>query len=73
MVLQCVVTYRTSSIPVKSGVAGKELGLIYFNEPQNVYKIMKMISHGNKSKVQSILSNFPEKFQGLGKLNNYQI
>ena len=32
-----------------------------------------MISHGNKSKVQSILSNFPEKFQGLGKLNNYQI
>ena len=84
-IAQCAVTQGTTSIPVKwyildtdckpvlSGIAGKALGLIHFNKPESVYKPINMISCDYQTELQTILSKFPENFQGVGKLKSHQI
>ena len=77
---RCAVTFGKSSIPVEwniiegscqpilSGNAAKELGIITFQPKAPVFAPINMIHKDKGDSIQSIISKYPENFQGIGKL-----
>ena len=60
--------------PVLAGHIAKELGILKFNAKQTVFHPIQMIhSTENKATLQNILQQFPQNFEGLGKLKNHQV
>ena len=83
---KCAVTFGNSSIPVEwhiidnpcepvlAGRIAEELGIIKFDAKPTVFQPVQMIhSTDNKETLQNILQQFPQNFEGLGKLKNHQV
>ena len=83
---KCAVTFGNSSIPVEwhiidspcepvlAGHIAKELGILKFDARPTVFHPIQMIhSTENKATLQNILQQFPQNFEGLGKLKNHQV
>ena len=84
---RCSVSFGSSSIPVVwhfisgscepilSGNASLQLGILQFNSKPDTFHPVLMIDSECKRKdnVQDILAQYPENFQGLGKLKNHQV
>ncbi len=84
-IAKCAVTFGSTSIPVSwhiidnpcepvlAGQSAVQLGIISFDPQPEVYQPVRMIQSGNKEALQAILQNFPQNFEGLGKLKNHQV
>ena len=85
-VSRCAVTFGQNSIPVLwhiikgsclpilSGNAARELGIIKFNSKPDVFNPINMISASEcKEQIQDILLKYNENFNDLGKLRNHQV
>ena len=85
-VARCAVTFGNTSIPVLwhvvegsclpilSGNAARELGIIKFNSKPNVFNAINMIgTPDSKEEIQDILLKYNENFKDLGKLRNHQV
>ena len=83
---KCAVTFGNSSIPVEwhiidspcepvlAGHIAKELGILKFDAKPTVFHPIQIIhSTENKVTLQNILQQFPQNFEGLGKLKNHQV
>lgn len=82
---RCAVTFGTSSIPVVwhiisgscepilSGNAALQLGIIQFRKTEDTFQPILMIEKGHKGNLQGILAEYPQNFQGLGKLKDYKV
>ena len=83
---KCAVTFGNSSIPVEwhiidspcepvlAGHIAKELGILKFDAKPTVFHPIQMIhSTENKATLQNILQQFPQNFEGLGKLKNHLV
>ena len=84
--IKCAVTFGNSSIPVEWHIIdspcepvlarhiAKELGILKFDSKPTVFHPIQMIhSTENKATLQNILQQFPQNFEGLGKLKNHQV
>ena len=84
-IARCAVTFGQSSIPVEwniiegscqpilSGNAAKQLGIITFQPKAPIFSPINMIHEDQNDSIQSIISKYPENFEGLGKLKNFQV
>ena len=81
---RCSVTFGSTSVPVVwhvlsgnseailSGNAALQLGIIKFTDSADTFQPILMIK-SNKDNLQTILSEYPQNFSGLGKLHNYKV
>ena len=88
-IARCAVSFGRTVIPVEwhiisgscdsilSGTAARQLGIISFQKSPDVFEPINMISTNMepsvKQDIQYILLQYPENFQGLGKLKDYQV
>ncbi len=88
-VARCAVTFGSTSVPVEwhiisgscepilAGSAALQLGIIKFARSPGAFHPVLMIDKdaigSAKEKVQSILQDYPQNFQGLGRLKGHQI
>ena len=85
-VARCAVTFGQTSIPVLwhvikgscvpilSGNAARELGIIRFNSKPNVFNPIHMISSSDsKKRIQDVLLRYNDNFKELGKLRNHTV
>ena len=82
---KCAVTYDKRTVPVDwyiikeecepvlSGIVSKELGIIKFCPKPAVFQPIYMIKAEEKEELQSILKQYPNVFQGIGKLKQHQV
>ena len=82
---RCAVTFGRTSIPVNwhiisgscepilSGNAALQLGIIQFNKSVDTFQPILMIKKENGENLQKILAEYPDNFNGLGKLKDYKV
>ena len=85
---RCAVTFGATTLPVEwhisgscepilSGTASMQLGIIDFKAATNTYKPICMIDPQtepwNRQRLQDILLDFKENFEGLGRRRGYEV
>ena len=82
---RCAVTFGRTSIPVNwhiisgscepilSGNAALQLGIIQFNKSVDTFQPILMMKKENGENLQKILAEYPDIFNGLGKLKDYKV
>ena len=82
---RCSVSFGTRSVPVVwhviedscqpvlAGVHAKALGIIKFRKEPNAFMPVNSIKLDDKQNMQEILSQYPSCFEGIGKLNQYEV
>ena len=59
--------------PVLAGVHAKALGIISFQKKPDAFMPINVIKLEDKSNMQDVLCQYPECFEGIGKLNQYEV
>ena len=78
--VRCAVTFGETSVPViwhiisgscepiLAGSVAMQLGIISFTQQPTIFHPVTMIHCQNQERLQAILAQYPENFNGLGKL-----
>ena len=59
--------------PVLSGMVARALGIIKFQPQPETFMPVKMIKLSDKTAMQDILCQYPQVFEGTGKLRDHQV
>ena len=59
--------------PILDGNTALQLGIISFKSSPDAYQSILMIDTECRQDLQYVLQNYPQNFQGLGNLKNYQV